>query len=63
MIKQTIFFLGDKHHQFIKVTRKNILYMFPGKEDKVSTYLTSHSIRLNDEEDLKKLMTFFDILR
>jgi hypothetical protein len=63
LIRQTIFYIGDKHNRFTKVTRKNILYMFPGKESQVNSYLTGHSVNLNDRESLEKLLHFLETLR
>lgn len=63
LIRQTIFFIGDKHNRFTKLTRKKILYMFPGKENKVNQYLTQNSVNLSDEESLGKLLQFLETLR
>ena len=63
LIKQTIFYIGDKYHRFTKLTRKNILYMFPGKVDQVNTYLQQNSVVLHDEEDVKELIVFLETLR
>lgn len=63
LIKYTTFYIGNRHRQFTKVTRKNILYMFPGKEHLVNNYLTQHSIDLTEETDLKQLLGYLGTLR
>jgi hypothetical protein len=63
LIKYTTFYLGDKHNQFIKATRKNILYLSAANEKIVSKYLKEKAINLNKEGDLKKLLVFLESLQ
>lgn len=63
LIKHTTYYIGNRHRQFSRVTRKNILYMFPGKEHLVSDYITKHSIELTEESDLRQLLAYLGTLR
>lgn len=52
------YFLIDKRNQFYKVNKANLVKMFPKHRKAISAYIKEHSLDMNNEEDLKKLLHF-----
>lgn len=46
----------------VDAKKKSILKLFPGKEDEIKKYIKSEKLKLKNQEDFAKLVTFIDSL-
>jgi hypothetical protein len=58
LIKQTIYYIGDKYNHFLRANKKNVIKMFGRKQGEVEIFLSENKIIFNKEDDLKKLINF-----
>jgi len=56
--KETEFYINDSSNNFLVVTKKNLIKVFPNKKDNIESFLKENNINLHLEKDLKKLMQF-----
>jgi hypothetical protein len=57
-VKQTSYYIGDKYDHFLPATKKNVIKMFGRKENEIENFVNQNKITFNNEEDLKKLVSF-----
>jgi hypothetical protein len=55
---KTEYFFGNEYHLFMPATRKNLDRLFFKKKAEIEKYLKEHLTNFDNEEDLKKLLSF-----
>ena len=58
LIKQTVYYIGDKYNHFLRANKKNVIKMFGRKQGEIEIFLRENKIIFNKEDDLKKLVNF-----
>jgi hypothetical protein len=53
---------NDEKFYKVKKSKKQILEAFPGTEDEISSYIKAEKLDLKDEEDVIKLLKYYDSL-
>jgi len=53
---------NDEKFYKVKKSKKQILVAFPGTEDEISSYIKAQKLDLKDEEDVIKLLKYYDSL-
>jgi len=56
--KERDYYLILKEKQFLPLNWSNLAKAFPSKKDKLADFASEHSINLNKEEDIRKLLAF-----
>ncbi|HET9747447.1 MAG TPA: hypothetical protein VFP97_17145 [Chitinophagaceae bacterium] len=56
--RKTQYYIGDKHNQFVWVTRKNLLRQFSKESRRLNEYFNENRVDLNNKDDLEKLLRF-----
>jgi hypothetical protein len=54
--KKKEYYLDVRFRDFVLVTKKNLIKLFPKQKDNIEIYLKENNIKLDNENDLKKLM-------
>jgi hypothetical protein len=57
------YFIMDANSTFIPVSKKNILKYFPNHKSEIETYITTNSLNLEQELDIKKLLLYASLLK
>ncbi len=57
--KYRYFYIGDAFGRFARLNKKSLLNAFPKKSKELSQYLKERAVDLNNEEEIKKLLTHF----
>ena len=55
---KTDFLIGDQYNSFHSANKKNLLKMFPKKKEVIESYLKTHHVDFNNEEDLRNLFIY-----
>jgi len=58
LVKETIYYIGDKYNNFLEANRKNLVKMFGRQEVNIDHFLKENKIRFYKEDDLKMLINF-----
>jgi hypothetical protein len=54
--KKKEYYLDVRFRDFVVVTKKNLIKLFPKQKDNIESFLKDNNIKLDNENDLKKLM-------
>lgn len=56
--KETQFYTGDRFNNFKILNRKSLLDLVPGKSKKAKEYLKKNTVRLDNKDELTRMITF-----
>ncbi|MBK7713046.1 MAG: hypothetical protein IPJ37_20480 [Bacteroidales bacterium] len=63
MLQRTLeYYLSDQSGGFVQYTKKNVIQLFPQKEDAIKAYLKSNKVKFDTRDDLIKLSEFLGSL-
>jgi hypothetical protein len=57
------FYIADRFNHFKLANKKNVMEIFASKENEVEKYMKENKVDFSNEEDLKKLITRFTIVK
>jgi hypothetical protein len=63
LLKETVYYIGDKYNQFLKANKKNVIKMFGRQEAAIEFFLKENNTRFYNEGDLKILIDFLQKLQ
>lgn len=60
LLKNKVFYIGDRMNHFLPVTKKNLHKFYSKKEKALSTYLEQNAVNYSNRTDLVKLLAFME---
>jgi len=58
--KKAQYYFGNMYNRFVPASKRNLLSLFPKKEDILVKYLKENNVNFNKEDDLQKLAQFLE---
>jgi hypothetical protein len=58
--KKTTYYFGDMYNHFVPAGKKNLLLLFPKKQNSLANYLKENKVNFDKKNDLEKLIQFLE---